>query len=442
MAYNFKPSDADEAVLQFAVATLMPRVQGGCTVGAAPGRLLVVTFPDKNTMQDAVVRVAAADTAGEGVEDSVDDELWRRYFITCHFTLSVFGAPEHEGCSMFDNNIMFSVGYFEDAPSFVFRGMLTTVTCDAWFKGYFAAKKKTGPTTALPHQKATYGADLLDMLRGMVCFGFPDTLMTGHELVEHMRSACAACGGQEVGGTTRCPGCGMVAICSNRACLRGGRVCGVRYHHAQRCDAVHMVRGILEMNRDPSCAINWKRAIDLPVQIPTVPGVRLQFTMTGMFDDLLRSRLVWDVTRPPREARLVPGCMSIFEVWRRGYVGAPISDEHLEARLWDDHVDAVVLPHYFGHVPVQNVRGAATLGDVMGAVYDTMRAAPPRWLAAAPLASLAEMDVDHRRLDHVQPTRIAGRWRLQLGGRHIFHEGIQSTDCRLSTVTFVNRRVW
>jgi hypothetical protein len=67
----------------------------------------------------------------------------------------------------------------------------------------------------------------------------------------------------------------------------------------------------------------------------------------GRFSDPLRSTLIWDVGKPPSEARVVPGILHAHTAWRVRHahdVGVPLSARHLDACTQLRHGDRLLLP--------------------------------------------------------------------------------------------------
>jgi hypothetical protein len=464
--FNYAPPDDKERALMHCAATnvlLAARTVPAIAALGAVGKMVVVAFPDAATMRRVMCEMMACH-AGDG---------WRRYTVCFD---SWFSTLEMPGRS-------FAVGYYEDAPPYAFRGVFMAVSEKSWAASAAARKK----------DRAAYAATLMDMMRSLTCFDLPEAPMTGREVMKHLLSACSACGAPEA---TPCAGCGLVSFCSGAPCkaARAAR----NAHPRSRCTGAAYVRRALQLSSDPADTMCWKKASEKHMAVCNAGGcgnggvvVPLAFSACGAFNDERRSRLVWDVTRPPTEARLLPGCMSPFEAWRCGFGGVPVTAAHLAAEL-PGPVHGVSLPSYFGRALVhvggrapqipkdpqipplgdqsselkgckgcegcegcQGCCGGASggasgggntmLGELMHAVYAAMRGPPPGWIKRQPSASnlrtLADMDTDHRRLDHLQPTDTPGRWRLQLGGTRIMHEGVPSTGFRLSSVVMLMQPV-
>lgn len=435
--FSFDGSPDVRASIAAALGRVVPLLTRDPLLVGVRSRLLVVAYTDAHVMEEMLPRIGSqvqAQAQAQGEEKEEEDEdpdaCWKPFLVCATTELAAFPIVEdNDGDGSY---ILIGVGYYDD------EGELCA--------GYLPLRNDEYLMSIQHHMLV-----LMHTLRYLVAFEVPVKKLFDRSsqqekceaVLTHMASACAACGVCQSGSTlTRCRGCGLVAFCGVPECERASRC-----RHAKLCMNAAVIHRMLDPN-SAHIPLGDSQLIMGPTAAlpPSLTPARLAMDPNGWFDDARRSTLVWDVTQPPSEARLIPACLSAFKAWRRGFLGERITTAHLDAAL-PPGIDALHVTYFDVRVRVTGT----TLRALMGAVYAAMVSPAPRH-RSIPAASddkkqqqqqqqpaLALKDADHRRFDHLMKRGYGAheeRWIMQLGGARIHHRGLPRTGYHLYEVTF------
>ena len=397
--FNFHATAHQLESMSSALRRLLPRVMRERFAVGHPGLLVTVAYPDFHVMEAMLPRIGGEEEEEGGVEDEMS---WKPYAVCASAQVAPMSVFNDKAVPSFpENHALLGLGYFNDDGEI----------CAAYTPAH-------NPGMAdMPRMNAL----LMELLpRTMVDFEVPaDTDDDFVQVLRGLSERCARCACTTRPTFRRCAGCGVVAFCS-AACEEA-----MRHRHSSQC----LGAAIMHRTFDPCSPHNrlgddchFLTLVPLPPHLQ--PARRLTLAPNGWFDDSRRSALMWDVTEPPSEARLLPGCLSPFRAWRRGFRGERITPMHLAATVPSGGVATVDVTYFDVRVRVNGT----TLLDLMDAVY---RALLPH----------KDRDADHRRFDHFMKRGFDAdeRWLLQLGGSTVHHRGNPWNDYHLYDVTLLDR---
>ena len=411
--FNYNASEDDEVLIKVALAVLLPAIKTTVMASGTVGSFIAILYPDHDTCKAKLGIVVADDGKGARANNG-----WKPYTVRMSpkWAKPIIAALDMDkkrtlviGVGFYDRSGQVRIGAVQIPWTLTFADQLNVVT---------------------------------NSIRSLVEFEIPASAASYDlaTLVDTVRGACATCG--------RVRECGE---CGERGeCGEGGErgECGEGFRTCESCDCVTYCSVRCEQSRrkgkhgDVACqhaayARNLlKSDNDVDVMfivrapILRMPLQRLRMECNGVFDDARRSRILWDVTKPPSEARLVPSCVHPWMAWTQHFRGLPLSPSHLSATVPSGLTTMLRISYVDENV---DMRDTEDVRDFMDNVHRGLRR-----LADSRGKNFDKAIGDHTRFDHLQPRDEPRYWRMQTGGDYIYHEGIASTGYSLSKVMFVD----
>jgi hypothetical protein len=396
---SVKPHDC--ARFGYLLSALLPEVRR-VTPGLAGGAFVCVAYPDSATMQRHMPFVGASKRA------------WMPYALVHTQSIVDRRVLPHPSSL----TVVIAVGHYDP------HGHLLAAHME-WQPGYWS-------------DPAVYSGRV-NVARTLSTMAFDDEMHDASATLHRVRTRCAHCH-VAADDLSVCAGCDAVRYCSLECTAmdsaRHAIVCATVRALVARADAEDAASEATAAASEATAAASESAASDEGADEGAVEP--LTMASSGIFNDAVRNRLLWDVTKPPCTARVMPSCISPLLAWRRAS-SAPLID----GRFLDAKVAALAPPPPppmlmdFAPAPqptrvrivlpelnvVAHVQVGATVRELMLAVH-----------AAAAKATVR--DTEHRRFDMLQTTAVASSFRVRLGGNGVWHRAIGETGCRLYDAVF------